>query len=62
MNIESLAGRAPTGTIKIRGRHSRNFYKHADELLRSETAGYADMSRIDAARAALLQTASEVEA
>ena len=30
--------------FKIRGRHSRNFYKHADELLRSETAADADVS------------------
>ncbi len=46
----------------IRGRHSRTFYKHADELLRSETALVADSARIDAARAALYSTAAEVEA
>lgn len=45
----------------IRGRHSRNFYRHADELLRSETDPNADVSRIAAARAALHDTASEVE-
>ena len=47
--------------FKIRGRHSRNFYRHADELLRSETAENADISRIAAARAALHDAASEVE-
>jgi anaerobic magnesium-protoporphyrin IX monomethyl ester cyclase len=46
----------------IRGRHSRNFYKHADELLRSEAAVVSDAARIDAARAALHAAASEVEA
>jgi radical SAM superfamily enzyme YgiQ (UPF0313 family) len=46
----------------IRGRHSRNFYKHADELLRSETADLPDAARIDAARAALHSTSAEVEA
>jgi anaerobic magnesium-protoporphyrin IX monomethyl ester cyclase len=46
----------------IRGRHSRTFYKHADELLRSETELVADSARIDAARAALYNTAAEVEA
>jgi anaerobic magnesium-protoporphyrin IX monomethyl ester cyclase len=46
---------------KVRGRHSRRFYERADELLRSETAEDADISRIAAARAALNETASEVE-
>lgn len=45
--------------FKIRGRHSRNFYKNADRLLRSEMAG-ADDVRI--ARAALHESALEVEA
>jgi anaerobic magnesium-protoporphyrin IX monomethyl ester cyclase len=47
--------------FKIRGRHSRTFYQHADELLRSETAADVDISRIAAARVALHETASEVE-
>jgi radical SAM superfamily enzyme YgiQ (UPF0313 family) len=47
--------------FKIRGRHSRIFYQHADELLRSETAADVDISRIAAARVALHETASEVE-
>jgi radical SAM superfamily enzyme YgiQ (UPF0313 family) len=46
----------------IRGRHSRNFYKHADELLRSETATEPDIGRIGAARAALYAARDEVEA
>jgi anaerobic magnesium-protoporphyrin IX monomethyl ester cyclase len=47
--------------FKIRGRHSRTFYQHAEELLRSETAEHVDISRVAAARAALHETASEVE-
>jgi hypothetical protein len=46
----------------IRGRHSRNFYRHADELLRSEMADRPDLAAIDAARNALYATAQEVEA
>jgi anaerobic magnesium-protoporphyrin IX monomethyl ester cyclase len=48
--------------FKIRGRHSRTFYQHADELLRSETADHPDLARIRAARHALHATAEEVEA
>jgi len=48
--------------IKIRGRHSRNFYKHADALLRSEMAPEPDLTQIQAARRALSETAAEVEA
>lgn len=47
---------------QIRGRHSRNFYKQADELLRSETAAEPDVTRIQAARNALYGAALEVEA
>jgi anaerobic magnesium-protoporphyrin IX monomethyl ester cyclase len=47
---------------KIRGRHSRNFYKHADELLRSETAAEPDHRKIEAARMALHAAMAEVEA
>ena len=48
--------------FKIRGRHSRTFYQHADELLRSEMADQPDLARIHAARHALEATAGEVEA
>jgi anaerobic magnesium-protoporphyrin IX monomethyl ester cyclase len=46
--------------VKIRGRHSRRFYRHADELLRSGVAG--DAERVASARAGLQETFSEVEA
>ena len=62
--------------LKIRGRHSRDFYQHADRLLRDEVAlstivnrdmtdaqGVADLqSRIRATREALASTYAEVEA
>jgi len=48
--------------FRIRGRHSRNFYRHADELLRSELAEQPDLAAIHAARNALYATAQEVEA
>jgi radical SAM superfamily enzyme YgiQ (UPF0313 family) len=48
--------------FQIRGRHSRKFYQHADELLKSETAPERDISRILAAREALRATSHEVEA
>ena len=48
--------------VRIRGRHSRKFYQHADELLRSETAAERDVSKILAAREALRATSNEVEA
>jgi radical SAM superfamily enzyme YgiQ (UPF0313 family) len=48
--------------IQIRGRHSRNFYRHADELLRNETAPEPDHARIHSERAALYASAGEVEA
>jgi radical SAM superfamily enzyme YgiQ (UPF0313 family) len=47
---------------KIRGRHSRRFYQFADELLRSEMSPEPDTERIRAARVALQETCSEVEA
>jgi anaerobic magnesium-protoporphyrin IX monomethyl ester cyclase len=46
----------------VRGRHSRTFYRHADELLRSEMAENPDRTAILAARSALQATADEVEA
>ena len=48
--------------VRIRGRHSRKFYQHADELLKSETATERDISKILAAREALRATSNEVEA
>jgi anaerobic magnesium-protoporphyrin IX monomethyl ester cyclase len=48
--------------IRIAGRHSRRFYQHADELLRSEMSERHDTAAIDAARAALYTTTAEVEA
>lgn len=48
--------------FRIRGRHSRRFYEHADELLRSEMATAPDASRIMSARRALAETSCEVEA
>jgi anaerobic magnesium-protoporphyrin IX monomethyl ester cyclase len=47
--------------FRVRGRHSRNFYKHADELLRAETAPQRDLPQIEAVRAALRSAATEVE-
>jgi radical SAM superfamily enzyme YgiQ (UPF0313 family) len=48
--------------IQVRGRHSRKFYQHADELLKSETAAVRDAAKILAAREALLAARHEVEA
>jgi radical SAM superfamily enzyme YgiQ (UPF0313 family) len=48
--------------FSVRGRHSRAFYKRADELLRSEMADYPDAVAIDAARQAMLAVQHEVEA
>jgi radical SAM superfamily enzyme YgiQ (UPF0313 family) len=48
--------------FRIRGRHSRQFYRHADELLRSTSAIEPDPERVAAARAALHATMLETEA
>jgi radical SAM superfamily enzyme YgiQ (UPF0313 family) len=48
--------------IRIRGRHSDQFYRHADELLKSEMAAVPDTGKIVAARQALRSTFHEVEA
>ena len=48
--------------IRIEGRHSRRFYQHADDLLRSEMAEEPDPLKIFAARNGLQQTWHEVEA
>jgi len=48
--------------FQIRGRHSRRFYKYADELLRSEMCSQPDEEAILAARDGLRETYAEVEA
>lgn len=48
--------------FRIRGRHSRDFYRHADDLLRSEMAAVPDPAHVAAARQNLVLTAGEVEA
>jgi anaerobic magnesium-protoporphyrin IX monomethyl ester cyclase len=48
--------------IQVRGRHSRTFYRHADDLLKNEMAAERDVSKIFSARQALLATQCEVEA
>lgn len=48
--------------LRIRGRHSRRFYQHADELLRNEMAPEPDVTKIQAAREGLRLTWREVEA
>jgi radical SAM superfamily enzyme YgiQ (UPF0313 family) len=47
--------------FKIVGRHSRRFYHHADELLRSEMAPDPEAQRTAAAREALRLSFDEVE-
>jgi anaerobic magnesium-protoporphyrin IX monomethyl ester cyclase len=46
----------------VRGRHSRRFYQHADDLLKSEMASQPDTLSIQSAREALWRTSEEVEA
>ncbi len=48
--------------IRIKGRHSRQFYQHADELLKSELLPSPDPARILAARQGMQSTRYEVEA
>jgi hypothetical protein len=48
--------------FRIAGRHSRRFYKYADDLLRSETAPERDAAKVLAARDGLYATRHEVEA
>jgi anaerobic magnesium-protoporphyrin IX monomethyl ester cyclase len=48
--------------IRIKGRHSKRFYQHADDLLKSELLPAPDPARIMAARAGLHMTRDEVEA
>jgi anaerobic magnesium-protoporphyrin IX monomethyl ester cyclase len=47
--------------VRIAGRHSRNFYHYADDLLRSEMAASPDPQSIFAARDGLRRSAAEVE-
>jgi anaerobic magnesium-protoporphyrin IX monomethyl ester cyclase len=47
--------------ITIKGRHSRAFYQHADELLKQSMASVPDPAAINMARWSLSQTSSEVE-
>jgi radical SAM superfamily enzyme YgiQ (UPF0313 family) len=48
--------------IRIKGRHSRRFYQHADELLRSELLPTPNPATTLAARTGLQMTRDEVEA
>jgi radical SAM superfamily enzyme YgiQ (UPF0313 family) len=48
--------------IRIHGRHSATFYRHADELLKTEMAAVPDAGKILAARQGLRATCQEVEA
>jgi anaerobic magnesium-protoporphyrin IX monomethyl ester cyclase len=48
--------------FRVGGRHSANFYRHADELLKTEMAPKPDAGKILAARQGLHQTFHEVEA
>lgn len=47
--------------FQIRGRHSRRFYRYADELLRSEMAPQPDAGAILAARSGLRASYAEIE-
>jgi anaerobic magnesium-protoporphyrin IX monomethyl ester cyclase len=47
--------------VMVRGRHSRRFYQHADELLKSETAEQPNFEKIQQARQALRECVEEVE-
>lgn len=48
--------------FQVRGRHSRRFYQHADELLRQEMSAVPDAAAISAARERMLAARLEVEA
>jgi hypothetical protein len=48
--------------FQIRGRHSRRFYKFADDLLRNEMAPHPDSRAIVAARNGLHESRAETEA
>ena len=48
--------------VRVKGRHSREFYRRADALLHAELADSPDPSAIQSARLALTQSRQEVEA
>ena len=48
--------------VQIRGRHSRRFYKFADDLLRSEMSSVPDPAAVHAARTGLRESSAECEA
>jgi radical SAM superfamily enzyme YgiQ (UPF0313 family) len=48
--------------VRIRGRHGRRFYEHADDLLRVYLEEPQNLNRMAAVRAALEATSKEVEA
>lgn len=48
--------------IRVKGRHSRRFYEHADDLLKSELLPVPDPARTMAARIGLQMSRDEVEA
>jgi anaerobic magnesium-protoporphyrin IX monomethyl ester cyclase len=55
-------GKSTDRDIRIKGRHSRNFYQFADQLLKNELSPNPDSLRALAARQGLEQTRHEVEA
>jgi anaerobic magnesium-protoporphyrin IX monomethyl ester cyclase len=61
VNIGPWAATTDRG-FQIRGRHSRQFYKFADELLRNEMAEVPDAAVTSAARQGLVETFAETEA
>jgi radical SAM superfamily enzyme YgiQ (UPF0313 family) len=48
--------------VRVQGRHSRRFYRQADDLLRSAAAEQPDPEKLAAARAGLRAAFGEVEA
>jgi anaerobic magnesium-protoporphyrin IX monomethyl ester cyclase len=61
VNLEPWS-RSTDRDIRIKGRHSRRFYQHADELLKNELLPTPDPARTLAARMGLQMTRHEVEA
>jgi anaerobic magnesium-protoporphyrin IX monomethyl ester cyclase len=61
VNIKPWSGSSDR-EVQIQGRHSRRFYKYADELLRSEMCSQPDEGVILAARNGLRETYAETEA
>jgi anaerobic magnesium-protoporphyrin IX monomethyl ester cyclase len=61
VNIGSW-GTSTDRDFQIQGRHSRSFYKHADDLLRNEMSSQPDPGAIFAARNGLRETCAETEA